>query len=120
MSTGPISLDVIESEERQALRATVSELGRKFGPEYMREKIASGEGPTELWKAAGDLGLVGVNIAEEYGGGGAGMYELGIVGEELAAAGSSLLMLRLLAWTRTPLVPSTARSCSSSTVRAPA
>ncbi|CAM3100433.1 acyl-CoA dehydrogenase family protein [Tsukamurella hominis] len=88
-----ISMDVIESEERQALRATVSELGRKFGPEYMREKIAAGEGPTELWKAAGDLGLIGVNIAEQYGGGGAGMYELGIVGEELAAVGSSLLML---------------------------
>ena len=61
------------SEERQALRKTVSELGRKFGPEYMREKIAAGEGPTELWKAAGDLGLIGVNISEQYGGGGAGI-----------------------------------------------
>lgn len=88
-----ISMDVIESEERQALRKTVADLGRKFGPEYMREKNAAGEGPTELWKAAGDLGLIGVNIAEQYGGGGAGMYELGIVGEELAAVGSSLLML---------------------------
>ncbi|NKY19278.1 acyl-CoA/acyl-ACP dehydrogenase [Tsukamurella spumae] len=86
-------MDVIESEERQALRTTVSELGRRFGPEYMREKIAAGEGPIELWRAAGDLGLIGVNIAEQYGGGGAGMYELGIVGEELAAVGSSLLML---------------------------
>lgn len=88
-----ISMDVIEPEERQALRATVSELGKRFGPEYMREKIAAGEGPTELWRAAGDLGLTGVNIAEQYGGGGAGMYELGIVGEELAAVGSPLLML---------------------------
>ncbi|GAA1079548.1 acyl-CoA dehydrogenase family protein [Tsukamurella spumae] len=93
MSTTSISMDVIESEERQALRTTVSELGRRFGPEYMREKIAAGEGPIELWRAAGDLGLIGVNIAEQYGGGGAGMYELGIVGEELAAVGSSLLML---------------------------
>ena len=88
-----ISMDVIESDERQALRKTVSDLGKQYGPEYMREKIAAGEGPTELWKAAGDLGLIGVNIAEQYGGGGAGMYELGIVGEELAAVGSSLLML---------------------------
>ncbi len=91
--TDAITMDVIESEERRALRKTVSELGRKFGPEYMREKIAAGEGPTELWSAAGELGLIGVNIDEQYGGGGAGMYELGIVGEELAAVGSSLLML---------------------------
>ncbi|MDF0532111.1 acyl-CoA dehydrogenase [Tsukamurella sp. 8F] len=88
-----VSMEVIESDERKALRQTVSDLGQRFGPEYIREKVKAGEGPTELWKAAGDLGLVGVNIAEEFGGGGAGMYELGIVGEELAAAGAPLLML---------------------------
>lgn len=88
-----VSMDVIESDERIALRQAVADLGRKFGPEYLREKVRAGEGPTELWRAAGDLGLIGVNIAEEFGGGGAGMYELGIVGEELAATGAPLLML---------------------------
>lgn len=88
-----ITMDVIESDERIALRQTVADLGKKFGPAYMREKIAAGQGPHELWRAAGDLGLIGVNIAEEYGGGGAGMYELGIVAEELSAVGSPLLML---------------------------
>jgi alkylation response protein AidB-like acyl-CoA dehydrogenase len=34
-----------------------------------------------------------VNLPEEYGGGGAGMYELAIVLEELAAAGCGLLMM---------------------------
>jgi alkylation response protein AidB-like acyl-CoA dehydrogenase len=39
------------------------------------------------------LGFIGVNLPEEYGGGGAGMYELSIVMEELAASGVGLLMM---------------------------
>jgi len=34
-----------------------------------------------------------VNLPEEYGGGGAGMYELSLVMEEMAAAGSALLLM---------------------------
>ncbi|MDT5209032.1 MAG: hypothetical protein QOF67_1447, partial [Mycobacterium sp.] len=41
----------------------------------------------------GKLGFIGVNLPEEYGGGGAGMYELAIVMEEMSAAGSPLLMM---------------------------
>jgi alkylation response protein AidB-like acyl-CoA dehydrogenase len=40
----------------------------------------------------GRQGFLGVNVSEEYGGGGGGIYELQIVGEELAAAGCPLLM----------------------------
>jgi alkylation response protein AidB-like acyl-CoA dehydrogenase len=39
------------------------------------------------------LGYLGVNLPEEYGGGGGGIAELSIVLEELGAAGSPLLML---------------------------
>lgn len=34
-----------------------------------------------------------MNLPEEYGGGGAGMYELSLVMEEMAAAGSALLLM---------------------------
>ncbi len=44
--------------------------------------------PDELWSEAGKLGFIGVNLPEEYGGGGAGMYELSMVMEEMSAAGS--------------------------------
>lgn len=37
--------------------------------------------------------VLGVNLPEEYGGGGAGMYELSLVMEEMAAAGSALLLM---------------------------
>ena len=46
-----------------------------------------------MWAEAGKLGFLGVNLPEEYGGGGAGMYELSLVMEEMAAAGCALLMM---------------------------
>ena len=49
--------------------------------------------PTELWSEAGKLGFIGVNLPEEYGGGGAGMYELSLVMEEMSAAGCALLLM---------------------------
>ena len=42
---------------------------------------------------AGALGYLGVNLPEQYGGGGGGMYELALVLEELSAAGCSQLMM---------------------------
>ncbi|MFW0795498.1 acyl-CoA dehydrogenase family protein [Gordonia sp. CPCC 205515] len=83
----------VESPERTDLRASVAALGNKYGAEYFRECAREGRKTDELWTEAGKLGFIGVNLPEEFGGGGAGMYELSIVMEELAAAGTSLLML---------------------------
>ncbi|WP_310964044.1 acyl-CoA dehydrogenase family protein [Nocardioides terrisoli] len=86
-------MDFRETEEQHALREAVGKLGRSFGHEYFVETSKSGGTSTELWQMAGKYGFLGVNLAEEYGGGGAGVYELQIVAEELAAAGCPLLML---------------------------
>ena len=83
----------IESPERQALRKSVAALGANFGPDYYLEKARAGGHTDELWSEAGRLGFIGVNLPEEYGGGGAGMYELALVMEELSAAGCPLLMM---------------------------
>jgi len=82
-----------ETDEQVALRAAVAELGRKYGYAYFTRQARSGGRLTELWQEAGKLGFIGVNLPAEYGGGGAGMYELSIVLEELAAAGCGLLMM---------------------------
>ncbi|MCX5410878.1 acyl-CoA dehydrogenase family protein [Streptomyces sp. NBC_00059] len=84
---------VLETEEHQALRAAVAALGKRFGRDYSTGLARKGEHPRELWEAAGKLGYLGVNLPEEYGGGGGGMAELSIVLEELGAAGSPLLMM---------------------------
>jgi alkylation response protein AidB-like acyl-CoA dehydrogenase len=82
----------IESAERQALRKSVAALAANYGQEYFLEKARNGGHTDELWREAGELGFIGVNLPEEYGGGGAGMYELSMVMEELSAAGCPLLM----------------------------
>src|SRR5882672_7232157 len=83
----------IETEERQALRMSVAAMAANYGQDYYLGKARAGEHLTELWSEAGKLGFLGVNLPEEYGGGGAGMYELSLVMEEMAAGGSALLMM---------------------------
>ncbi len=83
----------IENEERRALRTAVKTMAANYGADYYLEKARAGEHTTELWNEAGKLGFIGVNLPEEYGGGGAGMYELSMVMEEMSAAGSALLMM---------------------------
>ncbi|MFF1837313.1 acyl-CoA dehydrogenase family protein [Streptomyces sp. NPDC058231] len=84
---------VLETEEQQALRAAVAALGKRYGRDYMTSVVREGAHPRELWTEAAELGYLGVNLPEEYGGGGGGMAELSIVLEELGAAGSPLLMM---------------------------
>jgi len=83
----------IESAERQALRKAVAALAANYGQEYFLAKARAGRHTDELWTEAGQLGFIGVNLPEDYGGGGAGMYELSIVMEELSAGGCPLLMM---------------------------
>jgi alkylation response protein AidB-like acyl-CoA dehydrogenase len=83
----------IETEEQQALRTAVAAMAANYGQDYYLEKARAGKHTDELWNEAGKLGFIGVNLPEEYGGGGAGMYELSLVMEELSAAGSALLMM---------------------------
>ena len=76
--------EMLETEEHKALRAAVAALGKRHGRDYVRE---------DLWAEAAKLGYLGVNLPEQYGGGGGGITELSIVLEELGAAGCPLLMM---------------------------
>ncbi|WEV27219.1 acyl-CoA dehydrogenase [Streptomyces sp. 71268] len=84
---------VIESEEHRALRSAVAALGARYGRSYMDTVVREGKHPEELWAEAGKLGYLGVNLPEEYGGGGGGIVELSLVLEELGAAGCPLLLM---------------------------
>ncbi|HEU5472209.1 MAG TPA: acyl-CoA dehydrogenase [Actinophytocola sp.] len=86
-------MSFVETEERQALRAAVAEVARRYGPEYMSRKARTGGKTTELWDEFGKLGYLGVNVPEEYGGGGGGIGDLAAVMEELAATGCGLLLM---------------------------
>jgi alkylation response protein AidB-like acyl-CoA dehydrogenase len=87
-------MSFIETDVQKDLRASVAKLGERFNYiDYVLPKARAGEPLTELWNEAGKLGFLGVNLPEEYGGGGAGIYELALVQEELAAKGAGLLLV---------------------------
>jgi|CZLB01.1.fsa_nt_gi alkylation response protein AidB-like acyl-CoA dehydrogenase len=86
-------MDFAETVEDQALRKTVAEIAGRFGGAYYAARAQAREPCTELWQALGEAGFIGVNLPEEYGGGGGGLAELAIVCEETAAQGCPLTLL---------------------------
>ena len=89
-----VTLPIVPSDEEVGIRAAVRGICESFGgPEYHRRIVANEEPPTELWNALAEKGYLGVNLPERYGGGGLGMHALQMVGEEISAAGCSLLLI---------------------------
>ena len=82
-----------ETDERQTLRREVNKLASSYGREYFTKQARSGGKTTELWHEIGRHGYLGVNLPEEYGGGGGGIGDVAAVCEELAAQGCPLLMM---------------------------
>ena len=80
-------MDFLESDEHRDLRAAVGAIAARFGGDYYVEHARAGTPCDELWSTLGDAGFIGVNVAEEYGGGGGGLVELAIVCEEIAGQG---------------------------------
>ncbi|WP_328912563.1 MULTISPECIES: acyl-CoA dehydrogenase family protein [unclassified Streptomyces] len=90
---GTFDSALLESDERRALREAVGDLARRYGRAYFTSAVREGRPTDELWQEAGRLGYLGVNLPEEYGGGGGGLVELSLVLEELGAAGCPLLLM---------------------------
>ncbi|MGH3586301.1 MAG: acyl-CoA dehydrogenase family protein [Pseudonocardia sp.] len=86
-------MDLRETDEQRLLRSSVAAMAARYGQGYLLEKARTGGKTTELWAEAGAAGYLGVAVPAEYGGGGAGMVELSIVAEEIAAAGCPLLLI---------------------------
>ncbi len=93
MTRADVVLAAVPSQEETLLREAVAGICGEFGHAYMQAKRDASEPPRELWDALASRGYMGVNIPEEYEGGGLGMTALSWVGEEIAAAGCSLLLI---------------------------
>jgi alkylation response protein AidB-like acyl-CoA dehydrogenase len=86
-------MDFTPNPDHEDLRNAVAQVCDDFGPKYYTERAEARESTDELWQALGKQGFIGINIPEEYGGGGAGLEELTVVCEETAARGTPLLLL---------------------------
>jgi alkylation response protein AidB-like acyl-CoA dehydrogenase len=93
MGSSAPALPLVPTDEEAEVRAVVAGICSGFGPAYIRECNDAERPPRELWDALADKGYLGVNLPERYGGGGHGMVLLQAVGEEIAAAGCSLLLI---------------------------
>ena len=85
---------LVPSQEETLLREAVAGIAQSFGAsKYMLRCHEEGVPPTEMWDALAEKGYCGVNLPEEYGGGGMGMSGLAAVQEELALNGCTQLLL---------------------------
>ncbi|GGM45970.1 acyl-CoA dehydrogenase family protein [Dactylosporangium sucinum] len=82
-------------DELAAFRQSVRQLCREFGHDYYLRTSEQAGNARELWHALGAMGALGVAIPEEHGGGGQGIEALAIVAEEVATAGSPLMLIAL-------------------------
>ena len=89
----PDAIPLIETDEEQAIRAAVRGIALDYGRQRFLDAVARDQSPDDLWDALAAAGYLGINIPEEYGGGGLGMRHLCMVSEELAATGCPLLLL---------------------------
>jgi len=86
---------VLSAAEETELRTSVHGIVAKFGNDYFTHCSETLQHPTELWDALAAGGFVGVNLPEEFGGGGMGLTAMSVVAEEAAAAGCPEIMLMI-------------------------
>jgi len=83
MTADAPTLPLTPSEDELAIRESVRSICSRFVDGYGRWAREEGKPPTELWDALCAAGFVGIRVAPEWGGGGAGIMELAIVVEEV-------------------------------------
>jgi len=76
-------------EMAQAVREGVAAVAAKYDHEYWSRCEEEHRFPAEAWQDLADGGWIGLTVPEEYGGGGAGMLELAVACETLAASGGT-------------------------------
>ena len=75
------------------LRSMVRDFARKELAPTFKDRVNLDGVPREILRKVGDLGLLGLNLPEEYGGTNADWVSMGIVAEELAKADSAVCAL---------------------------
>ena len=93
LATGTAADAFVPSDEELRIRETVATIANRYGRAYMQRCSQEERPPVDLWDELAAAGYLGVNIPAEYDGGGLGMTALAAVGEELAFAGTPLLLI---------------------------
>ncbi len=77
-------MDFSLAPEEEALQAMLRDFSRKILKRDYQHWDTHGEFPRRHWEALGELGVLGVSMPEQYGGGGASSVAAGIAVEEVS------------------------------------
>ena len=77
-------MEIELSQEQQLLRESVRRFAAEVVAPRAKEIDASGEFPMEFFRRAGELGLAGVSVPEEFGGAGMDMVAYAVAIEEIS------------------------------------
>ncbi|MFY9887048.1 MAG: acyl-CoA dehydrogenase family protein [Streptosporangiaceae bacterium] len=83
---------VADTDEHRLIRQSTATIAARYGQSYFAGRARSGGTVDELWSELGAAGLLGVHLPADCGGGGAGLSELVVILEELAAHGMPMLI----------------------------
>ena len=84
-----ITRDLYQTEEHNMLREVIQQFVKQHVNPYREEWEKQGFVPRELWLKAGELGLLNVNVAQKYGGGGLDFSFCAVYLEEQAKLGAA-------------------------------
>jgi alkylation response protein AidB-like acyl-CoA dehydrogenase len=99
----------LSAEQREIQRTARELLAERARAERVREHAEARRSDAELWRELRELGWPGIAIAEQYGGQGLGLVELGILCEELGRAVAPV-----------PFLPSVLAACAIAHAGSPA
>jgi len=88
-------LEFARPQHWEPIEDALSGLCREYDLEYWRRKDADHAFPTELWRALGDNGWLGVTIPEDYGGHGMTFLDAVFVVETACRAGAGATLSQL-------------------------
>lgn len=77
------------TEEQELIRTSVQDVCKSFPGAYWQELDRTGDYPDEFVRTLTELGWLSILIPEEFGGGGMGLTEAGIVLEEIHRSGAN-------------------------------
>ena len=86
----PATLDFGLGQTVDLLRSSIREFAEGEIAPLAAQIDASNEFPNQLWKAMGDMGLLGITVSEKYGGTGLGYLEHVVAMEEISRASAAV------------------------------
>jgi len=83
-------MDFTVSDDHQQIEAAVEAIDGRFDAEYWAQHDREHAFPWDFYNAFADAGWVGIAIPEEFGGGGGGISEAGVLLQTIAASGAAM------------------------------